>query len=237
MPKPLLIVQHISHEGPGLLAELIGQYALPVATIDLSKGNRYPDPRNYAAVISLGGPESANDTTPKRIAELDRIRIIIDDNIPYLGICLGMQTLVKAAGGNVHPCSTRETGLFAPDGTPFCVDLTHAGSVDPLFSGLSKTLRVFQLHGETVELQEGISLLATAKLCKNQIVRVNKRAYGIQPHFELTPGMLDTLLLYDEYLGKIGREKLIEEFNDIRADYEKTCTTLLKNFLQIAEVV
>lgn len=237
MPKPLLFLQHISYEGPGLLSKIVAACGLPVETIDLSSGRSYPDPRNYAAVVSLGGPQSANDTTPERLAELDAIRIIIGENIPYLGICLGMQTLVKAAGGSVRPCSKRETGLFAPDGTPFSVELTPEGLTDPLFNGLSRTLRVFQLHGETVGLQDGISLLATAKLCKNQIVRIHERAYGIQPHFELTPELLDTLLLHDEDLGNIGREKLIEDFDDIREDYEKTCTTLLKNFLQIADAV
>ena len=53
-------------------------------------------------MMVFGGPDSANDDTEKMKQELQRISEILDAEIPYLGICLGMQALVKAAGGTVR---------------------------------------------------------------------------------------------------------------------------------------
>ncbi len=237
MSQPLLIVQHITHEGPGLLSRVLEEYRIPSLTVDLSKGESCPDPRNHPAVITLGGPQSANDKTAAMIAELDNIRTILQENIPYLGICLGMQTLARAAGGIVSACPVKETGFFAPDGTPYSVKLTPEGIEDPLFEGLNSLLRVFQLHGETVSLPGGTSLLASGKFCNNQIIRVSERAYGIQSHFELTPELLLSWLSIDVDLRKMDKQQLIDNYHDIQVDYENTGTTILKNFLRVAEII
>ena len=237
MPKPLLIIKHIAHEEPGLLEELLEKHSIQSVVIDLSKKEPYPDPRGFSAVITLGGPQSANDRTPEMLAELDRIGLLLHENIPYLGICLGMQTLVKAAGGKVTACLTRDAGFFSPDGTPFTVDLTTEGLEDPLFRGLENSLRVFHLHGETVTLLDGISLLATGTLCRNQVVKVSGRAYGIQPHFELTPEMLLSWLKLDRELQTLDQEQILDGYREIQADYVRTGTALFSNFLQVAEII
>ncbi len=237
MPKPLLIVKHTTHEGPGLLSGLLGIHAIPSRTIDLSLGDRYPDPGNFSGVVSLGGPQSANDRCESMRNDLDRTRTIIDEELPYLGICLGMQVLVKAAGGAIRPCEIKETGFFGPDDLPFTVSLTNEGEHDPLFAGLGRRFRVFQLHGETAIPCEGVSLLAEGKHCRNQIVRVSRRAYGIQSHFELTEEMFRSWLTSDPDLRAMDGRKLMEHYLDIRSDYEKTGNTLLENFLRIAELI
>ena len=237
MSRPLLIIQHVPHEGPGLLAGVLDRYSIPFQTVDLSRGTPYPDPRNYSAVITLGGPQSANDDTAVMLNELANIRTILQNNIPYLGICLGMQVLVKAAGGEVKPCTVKETGFSGPDGHPFTVDLTQEGIQDPLFNGLGRNLRVFQLHGETITLNNAMTLLATGKTCAHQIVKASSRAYGIQSHFELTPQLLHSWLSIDNDLQAMDRGKLIDFFREIQSDYEKTGTTVLKNFLRIAEII
>jgi len=237
MPQPILIIKHITHEGPGLLSAVLEKHSVPSVIIDLSRGEQYPDPRKYSAVITLGGPQSANDRNSIMVGELENIRIILQENIPYLGICLGMQTLVKAAGGNVIASPAKETGLFDPDGRPYTVNLTPEGIQDLLFQDLDQTLRVFQLHGETVVINEKIALLATGQCCRNQIIQAAHRAYGIQSHFELTPRLLESWISIDSDLKNMDSAQLMESFREIRADYEQTGTTLLHNFLQIAEII
>ena len=237
MRQPLLVIQHVPHEGPGLLAGILDRYSIPFQTVDLSRSTPYPDPQNYSAVITLGGPQSANDDTAVMFKELANIRTVLRKNIPYLGICLGMQTLVKAAGGEVRACPAKEAGFFAPDGQPYTVELTEKGRQDPLFNGLDNNFHVFQLHGETVTLNDAMTLLATGKTCNHQIVKVASRAYGIQSHFELTPELLHSWLSIDNDLQAMNGEKLIENFREIQPDYEKTGTTVLKNFLRIAEII
>ena len=101
MEKEILIIKNISREGPGLLEELLKKRRIGYTIIDLALGQNFPPVENFGAVVVLGGPDSANDNSRKMKIELARIREAIDANIPYLGICLGLQTLVKAAGGRI----------------------------------------------------------------------------------------------------------------------------------------
>lgn len=233
----LLIVQNISREGPGLLEQVLQDENVAFDVVDLDKGQEMPALTDYRAVVVLGGPDSANDETTKMTTELARIKEGLDAGIPYLGICLGLQTLVKAAGGKVVPGEVKEVGFLNPDNSQHTVSVTEEGKTDPLLAGLPEELDVFQLHGETVELTPEMTVLATGKFCRNQIVRVADRAYGIQSHFELTPEMLEVWAEQDPDLVPIGNDKLQADFEAIRQSYTQIGQTLLRNFLKIAELV
>lgn len=232
----LLIVQNISREGPGLLEQVLREENVDFDLIDLDKGQEIPTLDGYKALVVLGGPDSANDDTTKMATELSRIKEALDDDIPYLGICLGLQTLVKAAGGKVVPGEVKEVGFIDPENNQHTVAVTDEGKTDPLLAGLPETLDVFQLHGETVELTPDMTVLATGKFCKNQIVRVTDKAYGIQSHFELTPEMLAVWAELDPDLIPIGKDKLQSDFEAIKQSYTSIGQTLLLNFLRIAEL-
>jgi len=196
----VLIVKNISREGPGLIELLLKARKIHHRIIDLERGEKFSNPESYRAVVVLGGPDSANDSTEKMKLELTQIEEIIRTGTPYLGICLGMQALIKAAGGEVHKHTMKEIGWRDPDGGYFEIELTQEGREDPLFQGLSSPLKVFQLHGETVRLGPDMFLLAVGKHCRNQIVRVGRNAYGIQAHFELTQTMFENWVGQDDDL-------------------------------------
>src|SRR3990170_1205266 len=157
----VLIVKNTAREGPGLLEGILKLHGIGSDTVDLDEGDSFPGPRGYSAVFVLGGPDSANDATPKMQGELRRIGETVDAKIPYMGVCLGMQALVKATGGEVCRNETKEAGWRDPEGNFYAVDLTEEGKSDRLFSGMGKRLRIFELHGETVRLADGMRLLAT----------------------------------------------------------------------------
>lgn len=115
--------------------------------------------------------------------------------------------------------------------------LTDAGRQDALFAGLPETLGVFHLHDETVGLSDGMQLLATGHGCPNQVVKVGDRAYGIQPHFELTEPMLYALAEESPDLQPIGTERLLADFARQRGTYTVTGRTLFRNFLGIAGLI
>ena len=233
----LLIVQNISREGPGLLDRVLKDASIAYDVVDLDKGQPLPAVKNYKAVVVLGGPDSANDATPKMTAEIAWIKECLKAEIPYLGICLGLQILVKAAGGKVVPANVKEIGFLNPAGRQYSVEVTNVGRADPLFANLPDVLPVFQLHGETVEQGLGMSLLATGADCKNQIMKVADRAYGIQSHFELTAEMLTVWAQEDPDLKPFGKDKLLTDFNAIGIPYTLTGQTLLRNFLGIAHIL
>ncbi|NTU68834.1 MAG: type 1 glutamine amidotransferase [Chlorobiaceae bacterium] len=237
MSKQVLIVQNIAHEGPGLLLDLLLEHSIGFDCCYLFKGTAIPDPRRYTCIVVLGGPQSANDATPAMIDELHCIRETFEAGIPCLGICLGLQVMVKAAGGAVVSAPVKEAGFHEPDGTPYTVTLTPEGRNDPLFRGLPDQLPVFQLHGETVVPSTGMTLLGTGKGCRNQVVRIGHRAWGLQCHFELTRTMFETWTHLDPDLRAMNRESLLAEFDRIQEEYTRTGRTMLLNFLAAAGVI
>lgn len=238
MATPLLIVKNITHEGAGLLESLLLEYGIASHSVDLSKGEVFPDPCNYKALVALGGPQSANDETPEMQLQLQRIREALHEEIPFLGICLGIQTLVKAGGGKVVKSPVKEIGFIDHEGHGYRMEVTEAGKQDPLFAGLGNSFSVFQLHGETVELAaSGMELLGTGKHCPVQAVRLGKNAYGLQCHFEVTREMLSEWCDIDSDLKAVDRQKLLEQYDDLRDVYTATSMKILSNFLRIAGLV
>ncbi|MBI4160245.1 type 1 glutamine amidotransferase [Candidatus Wolfebacteria bacterium] len=232
MPKPILIIKNISREGPGLFETVLKEKDIAYQVIDFTNGGGLPHLDNYSALIVLGGPESANDETEKMKIELATIRAALRRNLLYLGICLGMQALVRAAGGEVVRAHVPEVGWYNRKGKNFTVELTDRGGVDPLFDGLPRSFKIFQLHGETVVPSESVVVLGTGKQIKNQIIKVGTNAYGFQPHFELTPEMLETWINEDSYLKQLNRADLLEGFAEIKDEYTTTGKKLFENFIK-----
>lgn len=234
MKKEILIIKNSTSEGPGLLEELLTERSIAYRLVDLDRGEPFPQVKDFGAVVVLGGPDSANDQNEKMTLELLRIRQILDAKIPYLGICLGLQTLVKAAGGKVVESPLKEVGFKGPDGMFFTIELTEQGKADPLFKGLESTLKVFHLHGETVELTDNMILLGKGKFCPSQAVKIGSNAYGLQCHFELTPDMFESWITGDADLLQLDTNILRGDFESVKSKYRDTGRKLLGNFLAIA---
>ncbi len=234
MDKEILIVKNNTREGHGLLEEILRDRNIAYSIIDLDKGQNFPSIEQYSAVVVLGGPDSANDENEKIQSELSRINEILKAKIPYLGICLGLQALVKAAGGRVTRNPTKEVGFRDPENNLFTVELTDEGEKDSLCEGLDNTFNVFHLHGETVELTNDMVVLGIGKFCRNQIVRVGSNAYGTQCHFELTPEMFAMWMEEDSDLQKVDKDQLQSDFERTREKYVQVGRKLFENFLGIA---
>ena len=133
---------------------------------------------------------------PYFVAEKAVLRHAVEQDIPFLGICLGGQLLADAMGATVGLHSMTEVGFFE-------VQLTQEGKSDPLFQGLSDNQQVFQWHEDVFDIpDEGIKL-ATDEHTPNQAFRIGRRAYGVQYHIELTPLMIDTWLHFPEFMEAI----------------------------------
>ena len=237
MNKPILILRNVPRESPGLIEILLKEHCLKYQIVDFNNSTVIESIENYSALVVLGGPESANDLTPKMQNELSLIREAIQAQIPYFGICLGLQTLVKAMGGIVVKCQTNEIGFKDSKNNFFKIKLTSNGRTDNLFNNMHDTLTVFQLHGETVQLTPQMTLLATGDFCQNQIIKIGETAYGIQSHFELTNDLLESWIIEDIDLQKFQAEQLRSDFETIKSDYQKTGRQIFFNFLTVAGLI
>ncbi len=88
---------------------------------------------NPAAIILSGGPKSVNDNSL-----INYNKSIFEANIPILGICYGLQLIVKNHGGKIDSEGSGEYGLAN-------VDLKDENI---LFSGCKNTSKVWMSHGD-----------------------------------------------------------------------------------------
>lgn len=231
--KKILIAKNSLTEGLGIIETILKEKSISYEIVELDKGQLFPNPKDYSAVIVLGGPDSANDSTIKMRHEIERIKETVNAGIPYLGICLGMQALVKANGGAVMKNHIKEIGIRAPDGNFFEIEFTYEGKSDKLFHGLQSPSRIFHLHGETVGLAGNMELLATGKFCNNQAVKVGNDAYGIQGHFEITKEMLELLIKEDADLKLLNAKSVMADYDKVKSEYESNARRIFGNFLRI----
>ena len=123
-------------------------------------------------VILSGGPASVyEDGAP----QLDKA--ILDLGVPVLGICYGMQLLVKNLGGTVAPAPSREFGRAT-------LTIRKPGE---LFAGLDAQQTVWMSHGDKVTMEtDDIETLATTPNCEYAACQLRGRPlYGIQFHPEV----------------------------------------------------
>jgi GMP synthase-like glutamine amidotransferase len=233
----VLIIKNCAREGPGTLGEILCSNDIEHEIIELEHAAEIPDPAKYEALIVMGGPASANDTTKAMQQEIAGIEQAVMADVPYLGICLGMQALVKACGGRVIRNPIKEVGWKDLQEKRFSLELTPIGKKDQIFEGLEAILPIFHLHGETVELTDGMQLLATGKHCRNQVVKVGDNAYGFQGHLELTTSMLDTWLAEDDDLKQLSSEEVKRDHSAVREEYENNSRKVFTNFLRIAKIL
>jgi GMP synthase (glutamine-hydrolysing) len=234
MTAKVWFVKNMTHEAAGLFSFFVERHNIPSSIVDLHQGEKFPEVAKEDAVVVLGGPDSANDTHPKILSELEALRQCLREGIPCLGVCLGLQLLVKAAGGSVFRNSVKETGFRDPGGGWFEMEKTADGKKDPLLAEIPDLCKVFELHGETVGLASSMTCLARGRFCENQIVRIQERAYGIQGHVELSGRMFEDWLVADEDLRKMNAAELRRDFSAVRSELEKSSETLFKNFLRIS---
>lgn len=232
MKKTVLIIKNVSHEEPGLILEVLKEHYINYEIIDLSQRVKFPKIENISLIIIMGGPDSANDESEKILKELEFIKLAFKKKIPIFGICLGLQIMVKAYNGKVYKNPIEEIG-FKIENEWFYISLTNEGIKDPLFDGIENKFKVFQLHGETITINENMNLLGTGVHCRNQIIKIDKFNYGFQFHFELTEKLLDDWLKLAPELENQDKISIINDFKSIRSSYTLRGKKIFSNYIKI----
>lgn len=183
--RPVLVLTHVAHEGPGLIARALDGLPLTSRTVVDDPAPRLPALADVAGVVVMGGPQDADDDAghPGLAAERRLLAEAVDAGVPVLGVCLGMQLLAMALGARLHRRHGTEIG-FAP------VDvLAH----DPVLAAAGAHPTVLHWHSDAVDLPDGATLLASNGTTPVQAFRAGS-AVGLQFHLEVEPKLLDLWL-------------------------------------------
>lgn len=125
------------------------------------------------AIVLSGGPESM--FLPDA-PQLDPI--ILDVDVPILGICYGMQLIAHHFGGNIAPAHRREfgsRGIMSKGDSAF-------------LDGVPAAINVWMSHSDQVVATSAqIRTLATSESCKHAVIEVIGRPiFGVQFHPEVS---------------------------------------------------
>lgn len=234
-----LAIKHVVVEGLGVFEQFYHEAGIAIDTVELEKGDAFPDLEDYAALWVMGGPMNVADEAefPWLFAEKVLIRKAVQDfQLPYMGFCLGAQLLADALGGEVKPMSAPEVGLLP-------VAMTSAGLNHPLTAGLPETLKVLQWHGQEVKrLPSGATLLASSAHCQVQAYAVGDYAFGLQFHSEVTDVTVENWVQIPAYradlevtLGSTGCDELKQSVGKQLSVMNREAKIMFDNFLQIVK--
>ncbi|MGE3251805.1 MAG: glutamine amidotransferase [Hyphomonadaceae bacterium] len=173
-----LVIRHVAFEDLGAWEKLLrakGEIEVRDAGIDALESARAGEPD---LVIVLGGPIGVYESGryPWLADEIAFVRARLAAAKPMLGVCLGAQIMAAAAGANVYPAGLKEIG-FLP------ISLTDAGARSCLQPFASAPMAM-HWHGDTFDLPEGATLLASSEAVANQAYALAPAIAGFQFHPE-----------------------------------------------------
>jgi GMP synthase (glutamine-hydrolysing) len=142
-------------------------------------------------IILSGGPSSVYDADAPAADPK-----ILDEQMPILGICYGLQFIVHHLGGKVRSAEKREYGHAG---------VTVENTATPLFGGLPDHLQVWMSHGdEALELPAGFTRTAVTSNALAGIVNEERRIWAVQFHPEVHHTPLGAQILKNFVFGICG---------------------------------
>lgn len=177
-----LVIRHVSFEDIGSFAPILSKRNIDLRYLDAGIDNLTNiDPCAPELLVILGGPISVyeKESYPFLSDEISILKMRFKEDLPTLGICLGAQLMAEALGSRVYPGSQKEIGWGA-------LTLTDAGKTSPLSSLSRNKTSMLHWHGDTFDLPNGATLLASTDLCHHQAFSWRERSLALQCHPEVT---------------------------------------------------
>lgn len=186
-PDTIYAIQHLAFEDLGALEDVFYQLGYRVRYFEAGVDDLTQAFGHKGLTIILGGPIGVyeSDDYPFLQKEIDLLKERLKQNLPTIGICLGAQLIAHALGAKVYAGHQKEIGWST-------LHLSH--TENNLLSALIDT-PVLHWHGDTFDLPENATLLASSDLYPNQAFTLGKHILALQFHLEVAADSLEKWLI------------------------------------------
>lgn len=213
------VLQHVPHEGPGLIANWAkeNQHQLKIHLL-FEENAHVPNDSDF--LIVLGGPMGINDTAEFAWLADERalIKRLSEQNKPIFGVCLGAQQIAATFGSEITVNKEKEVGWFP---------IKRTSDKLPFFP---ESLHVFHWHQDTFSLPAGATRLFSSEGCLNQAFLYAENIIGLQFHFEMEKAGIETILQIDEEFitpGKYVQSLAAVKAEDVPEDNKQMLEAIL----------
>lgn len=185
--------QHAVFEDPGNILNWIKENRHTISyTHFFEEGCHIPPAGEIENLLILGGAMNVDeeDLHPWLKTEKQTIKKVIDAGKKVMGICLGSQLIASALGKAVYKGKEKEIGFFP-------VMFTEEALTHKYFNHFTKEYTVFNWHGDTFDLPDGATLIASSINYPNQAFIIGTQILALQFHFEVNEDSLKNWRLED----------------------------------------
>jgi len=182
-------LRHIAFEDLGSFEAPLREAGYDIEYVDAADRDLTNlDPLGADLLVVLGGPIGVydHDSYPVVTDEIRLLRTRLAAERPTLGICFGAQLMAAAFGARVYPNPAREIGWST-------LDLIDTATPNPL--AVLRDVPVLHWHGDTFDLPDGSTLLASTPLSANQAFWRGPNVLGLQFHPEVLGARFEHWLL------------------------------------------
>jgi GMP synthase (glutamine-hydrolysing) len=175
--KNAIAIRHVAFEDAGILAGLLQERGIALRYLEAGIDDLSPA-KDADLLLVLGGPIGIYEVGryPFLKDELAVIEAAVKNEVPTIGICLGCQALAAVLAARVYPGNENELGWDE-------MTLTGDGKQSPL--RFIDGVPVLNWHGDTFDLPQGATRLASTKITPNQAFAYGPKVLALQFHIEL----------------------------------------------------
>lgn len=179
LPKTIYAIQHLAFEDLGSLEDIFYDFGFRVRYFEAGVDDLTTALNYEGLTIILGGPIGVYETEdyPFLKDELEGLKQRLLENKPTIGICLGAQLIAHALGAKVYAGHQKEIGWSE-------LEIKSLDSDSNVLTSL-ENIKVLHWHGDTFELPNNATLLASSTIYANQAFSVGNNILALQFHLEM----------------------------------------------------